>query len=452
MYGPRPAAMTGAILRTLGPIALGTLVVPLDNALNIAFPAITTHFGIGFDQLQWLIIGYVLTYGSLMLGVGRLGDIFGHALIFRAGLAVSLLAFLLSSFAPGFGWLLAGRLAQGVGAALIISCGPALLTAPFPEALRPRLIGLYTLCFSLGSVLGPTLGGWLTARFGWEAVFWFRVPIALAALLCAPRGSAPGSSAREPFDLRGAVLLTLAIAGLLLAINRLGRGGWLIGLPLGLLGALALAGFLRHSRRTAHPVIALDLFRLPGFAWANAANALTQMAGFAVLLFVPFYLTGVAGLPTGLAGLLLAVSPAGTMLAAGLAGWLLGRGGTRPLTLAGIALTGTGLAGMALWAAGTGWPWLALCLLLHGAGLGLLQVSITDHVTATLPRADRGVAGSLAMMTRTLGVVSAASLFTLGFAAIEAASGFLAAFRVSFALAAAIPTLLLLASLFGGRR
>ena len=106
MYGPRPAAMTGAILRTLGPIALGTLVVPLDNALNIAFPAITTHFGIGFDQLQWLIIGYVLTYGSLMLGVGRLGDIFGHALIFRAGLAVSLLAFLLSSFAPGFGWLL----------------------------------------------------------------------------------------------------------------------------------------------------------------------------------------------------------------------------------------------------------------------------------------------------------------------------------------------------------
>ena len=111
-----------------------------------------------------------------------------------------------------------------------------------------------------------------------------------------------------------------------------------------------------------------------------------------------------------------------------------------------------GLGAMALWDAATPLPLLALALLLHGAGLGLLQLGTTDSMTVTLPRADRGVAGSLAMMTRTLGVVSAASLFTLGFAAIEAASGFLPAFRASFALAAAIPTLLLLASLFGGRR
>ncbi len=443
--------MTGDILRRLLPIGLGTLVVPLDNALNIAFPAITAHFGIAFEQLQWLIIGYVLTYGSLMLGVGRLGDIFGHALIFRAGLAVSLLAFLLCSLAPGYGWLLAGRVTQGIGAALVISCGPALLTAPFPDALRPSLIGLYTLCFSAGSVLGPSLGGWLTARFGWEAVFWFRAPIALAALLCAPRGGPPQTGRREPFDLPGALLLTFATASLLLAINRLGRGDWL-GLPLGLLGALALPGFLYQSMRTARPVIALGLFRLPGFAWANAANALTQMAGFAVLLFVPFYLTGMARLPTGLAGLLLAVSPAGSMLVAGPAGWLLARHGARALTLAGIALTGLGLAGIALWGGATAWPVLAVALLLHGMGLGLLQVSITEYMTATLPRGDRGVAGSLAMMTRTLGVVSAASLFTLAFAKLESQSGFLPAFQTSFALAAAIPVLLFLGTVLLPRR
>ena len=440
------------ILARLAPVALGTMIVPLDNALNIAFPAITAHFGLALSQLQWLVICYVLTYGSLMLGIGRLGDIYGHARIFRAGLAWSAAAFLACAAAPDYGWLLAGRVAQGIGAALVISCGPALLTSWFPEALRPRLLGLYTLGFATGSVLGPSLGGWLTARFGWEAVFWFRTPIALAALLLLRGAPAvPRSGPREPFDLAGAVLLTLATGSLLLAMNRIGRGEWL-GLPLAALFAAALIGFLRQSRRTPRPVIALRYFALPGFAWLNAANALVNFAGFAVLLFVPFYLTGVARLPTALAGLLLAVSPAGAMLAALPGGWLLERVAAPRLAAAGMALTGLGLGCMALWDAKTPLPLLALALLLHGAGLGLLQLGTTDSMTATLPRADRGVAGSLAMMTRTLGVVSAASLLTLAFAALEAGGGFLGAFQASFAGVAAIPALVLLAGLVPRRR
>jgi MFS family permease len=111
-----------------------------------------------------------------------------------------------------------------------------------------------------------------------------------------------------------------------------------------------------------------------------------------------------------------------------------------------------GLAGIALWGGATAWPVLAVALLLHGMGLGLLQVSITEYMTATLPRGDRGVAGSLAMMTRTLGVVSAASLFTLAFAKLESQSGFLPAFQTSFALAAAIPVLLFLGTVLLPRR
>jgi DHA2 family multidrug resistance protein-like MFS transporter len=261
----------------------------------------------------------------------------------------------------------------------------------------------------------------------------------------------PRSGPREPFDLAGAVLLTLATGSLLLAMNRIGRGEWL-GLPLAALFAAALIGFLRQSRRTPRPVIALRYFALPGFAWLNAANALVNFAGFAVLLFVPFYLTGVARLPTALAGLLLAVSPAGAMLAALPGGWLLERVAAPRLAAAGMALTGLGLGCMALWDAKTPLPLLALALLLHGAGLGLLQLGTTDSMTATLPRADRGVAGSLAMMTRTLGVVSAASLLTLAFAALEAGGGFLGAFQASFAGVAAIPALVLLAGLVPRRR
>ncbi|MDN3564528.1 MFS transporter [Paeniroseomonas aquatica] len=434
-------------------MGLGTMVVPLDSALNIAFPAITAHFGLALPEIQWIVICYVLTYGSLMLGIGRLGDIFGHLRVFRAGLAWSAVAYLACAWAPDYGWLLACRVLQGIGAALVISCGPALVTGWFPEPLRPRVLGLYTLMFAAGSVLGPSLGGLLVAWFGWEAVFWFRSPIALLALLLLRGGEAARPAGpREPFDLAGAVLLALAIGSLLLAINRLGGGG-LAALPLAALFLAALLGFLRQSRRSPRPLIALGYFRLPGFAALNIANALVNLAGFAVLLFVPYYLTRIAGLPVALAGLVLAASPAGAMLVSAPGGWLLGRVPARRMAGIGIGLVAAGLGLMALWGAATPLALLVLALLLHGAGLGLLQVSYTDSVTATLPRQDRGVAGSLAMMTRTLGVVTAASLLTLVFAALEAAAlaggaapgeAFLRAFRLSFLLAAAIPAAVLL--------
>ena len=456
--------VSGAAFWRLLLVGLGTLVVPLDSALNIAFPPITAHFGLALPEIQWVVICYVLTYGSLMLGIGRLGDIFGHALVFRAGLGWSAIAFLLCARAPGYEWLLLCRVLQGIGAALVISCGPALVTGLFPEAMRGRVLDLYALMFAAGSVLGPSLGGLLVAHWGWEAVFWFRTPIALAALLLL-RGvpAPPRAAAREPFDLAGALLLAVAIGSLLMAINQarhLGSGG-LAALPLAGLFLAALAGLVRQGRRSPRPIIAPRYFRLPGFALLNAANALVNLAAFAVLLFVPYYLARIAILPTALAGLVLAASPAGTMLASAPAGWLLGRVPARRIAGLGIGLTAAGLGLMACWDQGSPLALLVAALLLHGAGLGLLQVSYTDIVTATLPRQDRGVAGSLAMMTRTLGVVTAASLLTLFFNRLELAAlaggaapaaAFLHGFRGSFALAAAISAAVLLALLPGRGR
>lgn len=428
--------MSPAITRLLL-LGLGTAVVPLDSALNIAFPAMTAHFAIPLPRIQWVVICYVLTYGSLMLGVGRLGDIFGHALVFRAGLAWSALAYLLNAAAPSFEWMLLCRVFQGIGAALVISCGPALATGLFPEAQRARALSLYALLFALGSVLGPSLGGLMLDAFGWPAVYWFRTPIALAALVLLrglpPRREGP----REPFDLAGAALLALGIAALLLAVNQ-ARHGW-PALGFGALFALAVLGFRRQYRRSARPVLALHHFRLPGFARLNLANALVNLAGFSVLLFVPYYLTGIAGLLAGVGGFVLAASAAGTMAASALAGWLLARAAAPRVAQAGALVVAAGLGAMALWGQGTPLALVVLALALHGAGLGLLQVAYTDIVTATLPRADRGVAGSLAMMTRTIGVVAAASLLTLLFARLAGAPpAFLAGFTPVFALAAAL--------------
>src|SRR5947207_8375151 len=205
-------------------VGLGISVVPLDTAVNIAFPDITGSFGLPIAVIQWVVICYVLTHAGLMLAFGRVGDMWSHGRVFRAGLLWSVVAFLLCAVAPSFGWLLFFRFLQGIAAGLIISCAPALVTSLYPEARRSHALGIFTMMFALGSAVGPLIGGALVARWGWPAVFWFRAPIALVALLFLRDLPHPGQSDRtERFDVPGAVLLALGLVALLLAINTLPR-------------------------------------------------------------------------------------------------------------------------------------------------------------------------------------------------------------------------------------
>ena len=177
------APMTSRQVLRLVLVGLGTSVVPLDTAVNIAFPEITGSFGLPVEMIQWVVICYVLTYSSLMLAFGRVGDIWGHGRVFRIGLLWSSVAYLLCAAAPNFGWLLFCRFLQGIGASLIVSCAPALVTGMFPEERRSRAVGMFTLMYAIGSAAGPLLGGVLVQFWGWPAVFWFRAPLALIALL-----------------------------------------------------------------------------------------------------------------------------------------------------------------------------------------------------------------------------------------------------------------------------
>src|SRR5215467_2431889 len=162
-------------------VGFGVAVVPLDTAVNIAFPAITTAFGIPVTTIQWVVICYVLTYGSLLLGCGRLGDVIGHKRVFLFGLGWSAISFYLCGWAPTFAWLLFFRIMQGIGTALLLSCAPALVTLAFLEAERGTALGVYTMLSAFASTLGTLLGGQFVALWGWPAVFYFLVPMALTA-------------------------------------------------------------------------------------------------------------------------------------------------------------------------------------------------------------------------------------------------------------------------------
>lgn len=435
--GQRVSAWAGLLA-----VGLGMVAAPLDSSVNIAFPFITRAFDAPLESIQWVVICYVLTYSSLMLVFGKLGDLFGHRRVFGTGLALLAIAFTFCALAQTFGALLLARMLQGVGTALVLSCGPALATMLFPESLRGRVLGIYTMMFGIGAALGPSLGGLLIAEWGWAAVFGFRAPLAAVALLflfTLPR--VPHMSGRRAFDTMGAALLIAGLSSFLLAVNQARHaadgGAWMPVLLFLTAGVCAIA-FIRQERRAAEPILRPGLFRDLDFTIVNLANAVVNLVGFAVMFLVPYFLDRMTSFSVVLAGAVLATSPVGIVLAGPIGGRLLGRIPAPRLAFVGAVLVGVGLLAIGRWGEGTPIAAMVASLVAVGFGLGLFQVTYTDIVAGTLPRGDRGVAGSLAMVTRTVGVVSGATCLTLAFAGYTpdggatAPAAFLAPFAATF--------------------
>jgi MFS family permease len=432
-----------------GAVAFGTLVGPLDSAVNIAFPSIIAAFGMPQSAIQWVIVCYVILYATFLLIFGRLGDLIGHMLVFRAGLAICALAFIGSGMAQWFEWLLVTRALQGVGTAMVLSCGPALTTSLFSDSERTRALGAYAAIIGVGTAIGPSLGGLLVEIWGWTAVFWFRMPIAVIALVLSFGIRMPEQvRADGRFDLVGAALLAFGLGALLVSISR-ARYGNILGFEFAVYGAIMLATIFLLAWRyrngaTGHAVVQFSMFRNLDLSLVTVTGIMVNLVGFAVMLFVPFYLARLSPLPVALNGLILAVSPAGMIIAGQAGSWLVTRFGAKPMALLGALLVSAGTAAIGFWGPRETVTVLVAASLVHGLGLGLYQVAQLDVSVAALPRANRGVAGSLVMLTRTLGVIVAASLLTAGFVWLETTAvagapedAFLSAFQLTFRYAAA---------------
>ncbi|HEU4371014.1 MAG TPA: MFS transporter [Methylomirabilota bacterium] len=372
----------------------GAFVVSLDSIMNVAFPAIAAAFAVPPERVRWVIIGYVGTYALTAFVGGALADRVGHGRVFRLGLALSAVAFVVAGWAPTFGWLLAGRVLQGLGGGCVYGTAPGLMTLAAAPADRGRALGFLGAAIGLGLSVGPLAAGVLVDAFGWRAIFHVRVPLALLALGAALAALPPASAPRAP---------------------RL--------------------------------VAAADLVRAPVLA-ASALAFVANAGIFAIWLLAPFYLVAARGLEASAAGVLFMLTPLGTTLAASPAGRLADRVGARTPIVAGLALEAVGLGLLSRADATTPIALLAVALFAAGLGLGVFQVPNMAVVMAAFPAAQQGAAGGLAFLARTLGTVAGvaalAQLFgvrrlTVGLAA-AAGEAFLAA-ALAVALAAALAAL-----------
>ncbi len=418
-------------------VGLGASLAPLDIAVNVALPAITAHFRLAMGDVQWIVICYVLVYGSLMLVCGKLGDLFGHRLIFRIGLVVSAVGCAACAAAPDWPLFLAARAAQGVGTALAISCTTALAVSLYPPGRRLRALAAFSMIVSLAAAVGPFLGGVLVELWGWPAVYWVRVPIALLTLALSGLLPSPPADAR-PFDFTGGILVAAAMSAFLLALVMVQRPEVSVWLALAVfVVSLALTQwYVRRSHRIEEPIIRPSLFADPAFVVPNVMNMLASLAAFAILLLTPYYLMNVLKLSTFLSGLVLAVAFVAALAGAPLAAWLVPRIGRRPTAFCGVVLVGLALLPHGFTGATTPVAVVGLLLALQALGMGLLAVAYTDLVVDTLAEHDRGVAGSLVLLTRTIGNVSGASvlsaLYAYGASGLGGTEGFLAGYRFAF--------------------
>lgn len=345
-------------------------MAPLDFAVNVAFPAIGEAFSLQAQALRWLVLCYVITYGSLLLWCGALGDRWGHLRIFRWGLWLALIALCLCSFAPTYPWLLAGRVLQGLAVALTLSCSTALVLGLMPDRQRTRALAIQGGMSALAGMAAPVAGGFVMLFWGWPGVFGFRVPMVLLALaglpLLARRWHAAQAAPQGPAAQRG----TVPTSGL-----------W---------------HMLRLLQRNAD------------FAWVNLCSVVIQFASFALLLLLPYELGPARDFSSLQVGGLLSLWAAGVFAGSAWVPQLLSR--LRSSCVLDVSMLGVcaGLGLVASWSAGLAWPWMGLTLFAQGLCLGVFQVAYADLVVSTLPDSDRGVSGSLTWVTRTVGVVAGA--------------------------------------------
>jgi EmrB/QacA subfamily drug resistance transporter len=393
--------------KAMAAVGVGVFLATVDGSIiNVSLPTLVRSLATEFAVVQWVVLGYLLTITSSMLSIGRIADIVGKKTIYMIGFIVFTVGSALCGLAASVYWLIAFRVVQAVGAAMIMALGAAILTEAFPPQERGKAMGIIGAVVSVGIVVGPALGGVIIGALSWRWIFYVNLPVGVIGTIMVARNVPdfkPGGQQR--FDYLGALTLCLSLLSLLLGLTFGQQLGFLkpvVGLLIGT-WLLLLIVFIRIEIKVQQPMIDLRMFDNMPFS-INLATGFISFVGLAgVMILMPFYLENILGFKITHVGLLMGIVPVMLGITAPFAGSLSDRVGSRPITVTGLAIMLAGfLAAGTLSQHTSAWGYLIrMCFL--GLGIGMFVSPNNSAIMGSASRRQLGVASGFMAITRTLG-------------------------------------------------
>lgn len=391
-------------------VAFGAFMAPLDSSIvNTVLPIVSHEFGVDILLIEWVVLAYLLTLSSLLLIGGRLGDLFGDRQLYVSGFALFTISSMLCGASTGVASLIAARVLQAIGGAMLIAIGPAILTRAFPASQRGQALGIQASVVYIGLTVGPGLGGLIASTLGWRWVFFINLPIGLVAIGVAlsvleigKRGSGTGR-----FDFSGAIAFTVMLFAFVLALSRGTAWGWnsLVVMIAGMISAGGAATFLWVELHTEHPFFDLRLFRRRLFAAATVSAMLNYMASNTTAFLTPFFLIRGNQMTPAHAGSLLMAMPIVMAAVAPISGWVSDHIGSRVPTVAGMTCLATGMWLLAHLGLGASNRQIIFCLGLAGLGVGLFTSPNNSAIMGAVPQTFQGLASGVVATARTMGMI-----------------------------------------------
>jgi len=435
----------------LASLSLPVLLASLGTSIaNVALPNLAEAFNATFQEAQWIVLAYLLAVTTLIVSVGRLGDITGRRRLLLAGIFLFTLASGLCGIAPTLWLLIVARALQGLGAAVMMALTMAFVGETFPKAKTGSAIGLLGTMSAIGTALGPSLGGVLIAGLGWRAIFFVNVPLGILALLLAWRylpGDRKGLNVdRVGFDAIGSLLLALTLAAYALAMT-LGRGRFgQLNMSLLMLTAAGIGSFVFAEARVKSPLLRLAMFRNLDLSASLVMSLLVSTVMMATLVVGPFYLARGLGLDAALVGFVMSVGPLVAALTAVPAGRLADRFGAQRITSIGLLGMAAGAGTLSLLPTMFGIPGYLAPLVILTSSYALFQTANNTAVMSDVSPEQRGTISGMLNLSRNLGLITGASVMGAVFSIASAATDITTAppeavatgMRITFAVAAAL--------------
>lgn len=426
-------------------VAVAVFMATLDSSIvNISLPVIARQLRSDLPSTQWVVLAYMLGIAAILLPVGRLSDLWGRRKVYVSGMIIFTLGSLLCGLAQSVEMLIGMRAVQAVGAAGLMASGPAVTAEAF-QTERGKALGLTGSVVSLGTMVGPSLGGWIVETWGWPWIFWVNVPVGILSAVYAWRMLAPFDmphAGRQSFDWWGATLSVAALFSLMFLLTYgMSLGVWQpLNLVLVVLFLLSGLAFVRQEITAAHPMIPFTLFRERLLTNSCVASLLSFVGITCIFFLVPFYLQVVRGYSPFLSGWILMTTAFSLFLFSPFSGMLSDRIGSRNLAMVGMVIAAAGLWLVSGYGADTPF-WVILSgLFLVGMGNGLFQPPNNSQMLGSVPLWALGLTGGLLAIVRTLGMTFGVAMVGLIYLFYQAQlveeQGFITPFRVVFVLSA----------------